>query len=65
MGTHLIRNRLVTSEQLSNALAEQACAVFSRMHASGDARWHFEECEPGDAPEDGRIDAERSLPHHG
>src|SRR5687767_9602845 len=33
VGTLLLRDRLVSPEQLSAALAEQACVIFSRIHA--------------------------------
>ena len=43
IGVLLLGEGLVTPQDLSGALGEQACAIFTRLHACGDARWHFEE----------------------
>jgi hypothetical protein len=56
VGTLLLRDRMVSPEQLSAALAEQACVIFSRMHAAGDARWRFEERNPQTNPPGERLD---------
>jgi hypothetical protein len=56
VGTLLLRDRLVSPEQLSAALAEQACVIFSRIHAAGDARWRFEERLAGVTAAGERLD---------
>jgi hypothetical protein len=56
VGTLLLRDRLVSPEQLSAALAEQACVIFSRIHSAGDARWRFEERMPESTPGGERLD---------
>ena len=56
VGTLLLRDRLVSPEQLSAALAEQACVIFSRIHGAGDARWRFEERVPETSPGGNRLD---------
>jgi hypothetical protein len=62
VGTVLMRDGLVSPEQLTTALTEQALAVFARLHTAGGARWYFEERATGEGPEAGRIEPARLAP---
>jgi hypothetical protein len=42
LGTHLVRKGLVSSEELTRALAEQAQMIFDRLFGSHDATYQFE-----------------------